>query len=266
MATSCRTSEYFSGQGSVLMSEKNPTTGEPLGFRDVGNITGLELSFETEIFEHTESCTGARGTDISIVQSITVNATLVLESLDRENLALALYGNSAEDASGSVADEVVTSAHGLWMPLGKTNITEESVVVGDDAVPTTTYTEGTDYEIDYGAGMIFFYATADGGTISDATATYVSYDHGAQNRVEGIVSSAAPERWLRFNGLNTVTSPSRSLVVDLFRVSVQPLTSLQFINDELAEMSVDLTVLADTTRPSSNSQSQYMRIRGKTLG
>lgn len=261
MATSCRTSEYFSGQGSVLMAEKHATTGEPLGFRDVGNITGLELSFETEIFEHTESCTGARGTDLSIVQSITVNATLVLESLDRENLALALYGNSALDSGTSVTDQTVTGYHGLWMPLGHTNITDSTVVVADEAgvSPATTYTEGTDYDIDYGAGMILVYSTGD---ITDEQTLYIDYTYGDQNRVEGIVSSAAPERWLRFNGLNTVKAPAKSLVVDLFRVSVQPLTSLQLINEELAEMSIELTVLADTTRSSSNNQSQYMRVRG----
>ena len=42
---------YFSGQGSLKMAERDPVTGEPLGFLPLGNIPELTLNIEVTKFE-----------------------------------------------------------------------------------------------------------------------------------------------------------------------------------------------------------------------
>lgn len=252
MATSCINNEYYSGQGSILLAEKSPTTGEPMGFIPVGNATALTLGIETSVFQHKESCSGTRGVDKEIVQEIAVNVAMTLESLNKENLALAMYGSSALGTAGTVTDEQTALYLDKWMPLK--NIKVSSVIVGDDAVPTTTYTEGTDYVLNPETGSI---KALTGGAITDGQVVFVDYSYDAYETIEAILSSAAPERWVRFEGLNTAND-NKPVVVDIYRMSVKPLAELALINEELAQMVVEGAALSDPTRTTG---SKYYTVR-----
>lgn len=246
MTDSCVVNEYFSGQGSVLIATKNSVTGDPEGFVPVGNVSAMTIGVETTVFEHKESCSGTRGIDKEIVQEIKVNIAMTLESINKENLALTLYGTESAVVGASATDEQIIAAHDKWTRLD--NIKVSSVVVGDDAVPTTTYVLDTDYQLNAESGSIKVLST---GAILDLAVVFIDYTFAAHDNIEGITSSAAPERWIRFEGLNTADA-DKPVVIDIYKMSIQPLAELAVINEELAEMSVEGAALSDATRSSGS--------------
>ena len=57
-----------------------------------------------------------------------------------------------------------------------------------------------------------------------------------------------PERWIRFEGLNTADG-NREVVIDLYRVAINPAKELSIITDELLKFELSGQVLADLTKP-----------------
>jgi hypothetical protein len=252
MTNSCVTNQYFSGQGSVLIATKDPVTGEPEGFRPVGNVSALTIGVETTVFQHKESCTGVRGIDKEIVQETIVTIAMTMESIDNENLALALYGTTTAVVGATASDELLTAQHDLWVALD--NIKVSAVIVGDDATPTITYVLDTDYELNEETGSIRVLST---GAITDLQVVFVDYTFAGYDQIEAIITSVAPERWIRFEGLNTADG-NNPVVIDIYKGSIQPLAELALINEELAEMVVEASALTDPTRLTG---SQYFTIR-----
>lgn len=250
MTNACIENQYFSGQGALLLAERE-TDGSPKGFREVGNISALTLGVETTEFEHKESCSGVRGIDLTIVQEINATMSMTVEHISKENLSLALYGSNSAIAGASVTDEPVVGHHDLWTRLENIKV---SAVVVTDVGGATTYTLGTDYEENLESGTIKVLST---GAITDSQALEVDYTYAAQDDVQGVVSGVAPIRWARFEGLNTADS-NKPVVIDMFKVSMQPLAELAMINDEITQMEVEGKVLSDALRASG---SNYFRIR-----
>jgi hypothetical protein len=168
MATACKENKYYSGQGSILLAERNEL-GQPLGFISVGNVTSLSISVETTLFEHKESCTGNRGIDKLIVQEVKANVSFTMEHFSKENLALALYGTSDVITGTTVTDEVLMAYKGKWSALK--NIQVKNVVITNQD-GTTTYTLGTDYTLNLKAGSVMILSD---GNIANGSALKVNY-------------------------------------------------------------------------------------------
>ncbi len=247
----CVNSQYFSGQGAFLLAERDGS-GNPLGFRPVGNVSALTLAVETTEFEHKESCTGARAIDLVIVQEIDATLTVTMESLDRENLAIALFGTSSAIAAASVVDEGVIAFHDLWVPLAHIDV---SAVVVTNTGGAITYVEDVDYFCNNKAGSLFILST---GAITDTQVLEVDYDFAAQDDVQAVTTSTGSILYGRFEGLNTALDPNSSMVVNAFKIQVQPLAELALINDEVAQMEVEMKVLSD---PLQTSTSKFFEIR-----
>lgn len=250
MTNACVTNQYYSGQGALLLAER--VADVPQGYRPVGNVSALSLTIETTVFEHKESCSGTRGIDLEIVQEINVTMAMTMESLDKENLAIVLYGSSSEIVGAAAADETVTSRHDLWVPMANINVS--AVVVGDDAIPTTTYVLDVDYELNEVAGAIKVLST---GSIPDATVIFLDYTYGVQDDIQAVESGSPPVRAAMFQGLNTAES-DKPVVVYVHKASFQPLAELALINEELTQMEVEAKVLADA---SITVGSQYFYVR-----
>lgn len=88
--------------------------------------------------------------------------------------------------SGSVTDEVVTADHGTWVAMNQKRLTFGSVVVTNSAA-SVTYTEGTDYVVDYADGKLMALAA---GAITDGQSLKVDYTYSAMRKGE----NAAIER------------------------------------------------------------------------
>lgn len=243
---------YYSGQGSLFSAKRDAATGKPLGFLPVGNVPSLSLDIEVTKFEHKESESGSRALDLTIVQEKKGKFTFSLENVSAENLAIGLYGTTSKVASGTVAvgsPEVIAvpkdAVAGMRFPLKHPKVT---TVVVKDSAGTTTYVEGTDYTVDGNNGNIILVAGGD--ILTDAAAAVgttvdikVSYSYGAYTNLEAFTQAVSPERYLRFEGLNTVDG-SRVLV-DMYRAQFDPLTGYQLINEEIANVEMKGSLLAD---------------------
>ncbi|KJU85427.1 secreted protein [Candidatus Magnetobacterium bavaricum] len=80
---------------------------------------------------------------------------------------------TTSQASGTLTAASVTALLDRWVSVGKREL---SSVVVKDATDTTTYTEGTDYEVDSKAGMLYCKGT---GAIVDLATLHVSATYDA---------------------------------------------------------------------------------------
>lgn len=231
------TNYYYSGQGSLMAAVRDPLTGKPMGFERIGNVPELTLDIEVTNFEHKESETGARGLDLIINKERKGKFSFKIESITLKNLALGLMGASSTVAGGSVTDENVKVYLGMRTPLAHPDVSAVSITI--DATPLV---EGTDYTLDAANGVIIWPAAATANVTAGDTAV-VDYTYGGYEQLDAFTQSNANERYLRFEGLNTVDD-SR-VIVDLYRCQFDPLTGYGLINEELAQIDVTGSLLAD---------------------
>lgn len=228
---------YYSGQGSLYMAERDAATGAPKGFLGVGNVPELSIDIETTEFSHKESESGQRLEDLVITQEKSGTATFTMENVSQDNLAVALWGTTANVAGSSVVGEEHVAYAGKKIALAFPDV---SAVVVKNEAGDTTYTVATDYTVDAKNGTI---TIVSGGTIVDESNIQVDYTYAASKKLEAFTRAAAPERFLRFEGLNTVDE-SR-VIVNIFRARFNPLTGYALINEEIAQPEVVTQLLAD---------------------
>ena len=258
MAAHSTVSHYFSGQGVVLLAEKHATTGNPLGFTHVGNVSALSLAISVSKFEHRESTTGARGVDLALNNETNVEVNATFESIVQPNLALTVFGTSTDVSASSVASGSYTAKLGKVLDLGYLKV---SNVVVKDSGDTITYVLGDNYNLNADAGSLYIYTAAEQTTASAANSIaeddglLISFDYAAQKVLDAL-TTAAPERWLRFEGLNTAKS-NEPVIVNVFRFGLSPLEELALINEEISQMGVTGNALSDETR---SSGSKYFNI------
>ena len=239
---------YYSGQGSLLIAERDEGTGKPKGFLPVGNVPELTINIETSKLEHKESETGSRLTDLTIITEKKGTFEFKLENLSLDNLAMGLWGETAVVAGGTVAvgspETIAIDKFAVGKRYAMANPKVSTVVV-KDSTGVTTYTTPADYTVDTNNGTI---TITQGGAIALATASAgvnikVSYAYAGHTKVYAFTQANPPTRWLRFEGINTVDN-SR-VVIDIFKAQFDPLTGYGLINTELGSVAMKGAVLAD---------------------
>lgn len=83
-------------------------------------------------------------------------------------------------SSATVTDEVVTGDHGVWVALAYKRLRPGTVVLTNSGA-TVTYTEGTDYVIDYANGKIMTLAA---GSTTDSQSLKIDYTYDAIRKGE----------------------------------------------------------------------------------
>ena len=99
--------------------------------------------------------------------------------------------------------------------------------------------------------------------VTDMEALFATYDFTAQDDVQAVLTSTGAERYCRFEGLNTAQDPNSSMVVNVFKAQVQPLTELALISDEITQMEVEFKILSDVL---SIATSNFFEIRKSNGG
>lgn len=231
-------SKYYSGQGQVLIGERDAKTGRPFNVYQVGNAPALEIAVQTTQVDHKESMSGQRATDKTIITEKSATLTLTLESFDLRNLAMSFYGETVDVAAGSVTGEKhVVSATGSIVILGNNQVKDVVVTQGSGAgttVPVAAYVVDPDF------GTLQFDPTYTPAITGEIT---VAYSYGKSSRLDALTQVAPPERFIRFQGINTVDDTL--VLVEIPRAAFQPLASLPLINDEIAQVELTATILPD---------------------
>jgi hypothetical protein len=239
---------YYSGQGTLYVADRDAITGKPTGMLSVGNVPELTINIETTKVEHKESESGQRLTDLTIVTEKKGSFEFTLENLDLDNLALGMWGTKATVVGGSVTTDgdPITLAIGSVGKKYSTMHPKVSVFVLQDVGNTITYVLGTDYAVDLVNGGITVLA---GGALDTATASasvvvHAQYTYAGYIKMDAFTESAAPTKWLRFEGINTVDGSS--VIVDLFKAQFDPPTGYSLITEELGSVTMGGSLLADT--------------------
>lgn len=242
-------SKYYSGQGQLLIGKRDPLSGRPYDVYQVGNAPAVEIQVTTTQVDHKESMSGQRATDFTLLTEKSATMNLTLESLDLNNLAMSFYGDISDVAAGDVVGEVlrnVTSADGTILVLRHNQVSEVELRTSG-ASPTVIPPEA--YFLDAEFGTIKFDPTYAPAVTGDVT---VDYSHGASSRLDALTQVQPPERFIRFQGINTIDD---SLVlVEVPRAQFQPLQSLPLITEEVAQVQLTATILPDSFIVDGGSQ------------
>jgi hypothetical protein len=182
-----------------------------------------------------------------------VNASVLLQNptelgititdVDGPALAMALMGDVAtlSVSGGSVTDENVTAQLDAFLDLANKNITAASVVV-QDVTDTTTYVEGSDYEINYAMGWI---KPLSGGNISGSDVLHIDYDHGA---IAGqrITGSTRPEvrGEMVLDGRNL--ADGKELTITVHEAVVATDGEVDFMSDDFVELALGGSMVTPT--------------------
>ncbi len=160
---------------------------------------------------------------------------LTLRDVPGEVLAAAFMGGMASLSEGAatVTDEPVTARLGRWLDLPNRNLDANTVNVTDSA-GSTTYNEGTDYEINYRLGMIRPLA---GGAINDAQTTLVDFASSAVTgeRISTMTVSQMKGRIL-VDGVNMADN-NRQVHAEIFRATLAPDQALDLLAEQHAVVS-----------------------------
>lgn len=243
--------DYFLGQGRVLIGAIN-AAGVVLALRWLGDVSDLKISLKTDTIKNKENYSGQRSTvkNITIGKEATVDLTL--EELSQENLALALYGKSMLINSGSVTGEVLPIGLVAGDQVALKYMQVNAVMITDSSGTPVTL-DPSKYDLDQNYGSITFK------DVSSATQPFkVAYTHAALNNVS-VFTAAQPEVFLRYEGIN-LAEGNAPVVVELYKVSTEPLKELALITDKLSNMQITASVLLDSTKPASDEFGQFGRI------
>lgn len=249
MATNTTSTPLVIGKGRLFFATCPP--GEDIrtinNFEFIGNVPGINITFETETLTHFDSTGGIQRQDDSVDLRVTSTGGFNTDAITAENLARFLFGESSvvTQVGSSVTDESITPRiPNAYLQLGRslTNPTGargvSNVVVSDAAGGGgTTFTEGTDYEVDAQTGVIEILSDS---TIAVDTELFVSYDVDTQTRDRVISGRNIAEGALQFVEDN-VRGENK---IWLFpRTIVRPDGDFTLISDEFQSIPFQLELL-----------------------
>lgn len=154
MPTNDVVSKYYSGQGVVMIADRDPTTGKAKGFVPVGNVSDLKISISTSVLEHKEAQSGQRAIDLRLTTETKCALSMTMESFSKENLAIALRGTAVSVPGATATDEA--GYQGFFGRIGALDHAKISAVtLKSQTVALTPYTNSTtpwDYSLNTEAG------------------------------------------------------------------------------------------------------------------
>jgi len=220
--------------------------------RDVGNCSNVNFAIEQET-QSQRNYRGGGGNFASVTNITSVALSMELANFSNANLALALRGVVDVVAAGSVVAENVTAvAGGLAETAKMIDMTDPATTVTvKDETDTTTYVQGTDYEVT-AAGLKILST----GSITDGEVLHVDDDNKGTNVLEALVESGSEVRVV-LDGINDATG--KPVTVKVHRWKPSPTTGLGLISDSFATFSIEGEVLADETIQAAGKSKFFSR-------
>lgn len=226
----------FLGAGDLYARVYNPATAA------FDQWTGPYEAIKAEIKPNSdlkEMVSKGRATYGQVIESVPLpkpaDLSITFAEVNKESLAMALFGTAATLAqgSGSVTDEVVTAALGKYVELSKQNIAEAGFVVTNSGA-TVTYVLGTDYEVNYRLGLL---KVLTGGAIADAASLKVDFTY---NAISGTTISGGTQNQVRaqfkLDGVNF--ADGLPVIVDIWEAVLTPDSAFDFLQENFAEIAL----------------------------
>jgi len=222
--------------------DRYDASGNPSGIVGPIETTEISVALNADTIEQSSfsrSDWGAVRSSVTLPGSTEVS--VVFQDITPDVLAMVLLGDvaSASSGAGAVTDESVTASLDKWVQLANGNIDAGSVTV-TDSVGTTTYSEGTDYLIEYATGMILALSS---GAIAQGQALLVDYAHSAlSTRTVDIGTQSQVRIWARIVGENKAV-PGQRMIAEFPSLSLRPSDNVPLKGEEF--MTVGMTGVAE---------------------
>jgi hypothetical protein len=245
------TARGFLGAGDVYIERFDPDTQVYLAPKGPYESTKFAIKATTKLEEMTGR---GRSTYGQILASVAIpqptEFEIAVAEVNKDAMALAMLGTTATyiQASATVVDEVITAAPALgeWVKLAKHSLTAGSVVVTNSAA-STTYTEGTHYEINYSLG---WFRAVLGSTITPGQSLKIDYAVPAINgvRIRGVTQPQLKARF-NFDGIN-MADGSRC-IVECYEAVISSSAAFDFLAAKFNEVPLTgrLTTPVGKTEP-----------------
>lgn len=248
----------FRFQGKVWAGSRN-ADGTPGPLYWLGDDSELQIKLTVDKDERNESYSGQSLLSVSAIKAKKAELSVKLNYFSKNNLGLGLYSTPVDVVAGSATGEAlpIGAAAGDVIRLDHRDV---SAVVLTGADGSTALIEGTDYSIESAAGGLIKVIDPthfnDGTGTPQATAT-AAYSYAASVRLP-MFTSAVPERYIVFDGINVVTGAS--VRIELYRAQFDPISQLDMISDSLGELAMSGSVLYDDVNAANANLGGFGRI------
>lgn len=244
---------YTLGRGELYFARYVPGTLEHDGnYRYLGNSPEFNLTVEEEKLDHFSSDRGIREKDLSISLEVTRSATITLDSIELDNLALFFFGSSTlaqvskqtgvEETYMTQGNAFIQLGEGSDNPVGYRHIDYDTIVVTDGESSAKTYVKGTDYTVEVETGLLYIVPGEgiDTDAAGDTQKIEVTYDVKKHEYDRVISGGTAIEGALKYVSRNPAGEQR-----DFFmpRVTVGPNGDLALKGDDWQTMPFSIEVL-----------------------
>lgn len=249
-------SRLFSFQGSIFLAVRDAITGKPGKQVWVGNAPQCQVKLTTDSSPKIESFSGNRLQYGKLQKGKTAEVSLTLDEWTAENVALALYATKVAAIAGTVTGEVLPTGlvAGDVVRLDKPFVS--SLVITDSAGTPATVPVGNVRLKSGGAGLVE--VVAPGVFTQPFKAAYSN----AASDTFTMFTAPPPERYLLLDGINNETN--EPVVVELYRVLLNPVGQLDLINDDYGNLPMSGTMLFDSVNTLDANLGGFGRVRQKT--
>lgn len=236
--------KYINGKGKTFFAPFSPGTQITLSERYLGNAPEVSVAMDASYLDHYASTGGVKVKDQQVTLQVNRSGTLMLDSIEPENLAMLFFGTSATitTVGSTVSNEPhMLDAKDRYIQLGAspsnpTGSRKISAVVVTNVGGLTTFIAGTDYTVDLIRGRLYIPPTS----TMPLAAFEVDYTILASTQSR-VISGATPiEGAFRFVAQNPA---GENLDVYLPWVKITPNGDFNLISDEWLKMSFKLEVL-----------------------
>ena len=243
---------YVLGRGRVHFSRFLTGTQTPEGFRYIGNTPEFNLNIESEDLDHYSSDDGIREKDDSVVLEVNRTGSLVTDNIDPQNVALFFFGDASILSQASVASQTLAISNpqagrsykigaSPSNPTGYFGIDPTGFEVAV-APGGATLVAGTDYEVNFDAGLITF---LEGSTlVTGSVDIEVTFAVLQSDRMRVISGNASVEGAMMYETRNPKGSQS---VFYMPWIKVMPNGDYALKGDEWQQIPLQFEILKQTT-------------------
>lgn len=239
-------SDYYYGQGKLYLARRN-SAGQALSWRWVGDVSALNIELE---FEEKKSRSSIGGRLVNTQRYITATEgkiTSTWHEFSPENLQLLLGAKRISQTPDVYAHDILPEEikAGDRITLRNQNVWGVSI---------ENMNNGDDYIVDKLWGAITFITTP------AVQPVIVDYQHPG-NTVLPLTENTSEEFSLRYEGINLAEN-NRPVLVEVYRVSLDPVATLALINTEtgLSGLETTANILYDGHKSNDESLGRFGRI------
>ena len=104
---------YQLGKG-IVRFDRFDSSGLPTGLRDVGNVPNLTINVAEEVIEHYSARMGIKTLDTILPVSVKATFKFILEEFDRENVRMALLGQTGTWTIHGLTSFIIQGVLDFW--------------------------------------------------------------------------------------------------------------------------------------------------------